>query len=373
MFILQIVSGISLALSLVPEVMLVPSSRDEEDADAIFTDDFYWLHERGVDVIFIFSYVHLARKLYLLNNYLAQEFAWKSGAFILMIIQVVTFLGLVLCSTHLSDITLKIASNTMHQIFNLKTKVYWWLFTDKNLNTDTIIRLAYAHYIAAFVLFGLVIMHSVDMHYDWKTDYNADGLKNELQWWNEVIINEIMTFIYLMLFVLLVSLVLYSEPEAISYELFMWGDVGFITDPNFNQVAPHWYFRPLMAFLLVIPHALIGVFGLGLFFMLIYYQISLHNAGELRAYKSGLFKGLLNTGFFKNFHTDGFHVDFSFVHQLKFFSFLMAVLYTTTFLPNGKYYLAVGGNDALLISYIIIFLYLTFPTKTGITSKRASV
>lgn len=176
-----------------------------------------------------------------------------------------------------------------------------------------------------------------------------------------------------MLFVLLVSLVLYSEPEAISYELFMWGDVGFITDPNFNQVAPHWYFRPLMAFLLVIPHALIGVFGLGLFFMLIYYQISLHNAGELRAYKSGLFKGLLNTGFFKNFHTDGFHVDFSFVHQLKFFSFLMAVLYTTTFLPNGKYYLAVGGNDALLISYIIIFLYLTFPTKTGITSKRASV
>lgn len=166
MFILQILSGICLALSLVPEVMLVPSGRDEEDADAIFTDDFFWIHERGVDVIFIFSYVHLARKLYLLNNYLAQEFAWKSGAFALMIIQVVTFLGLVLCSTHLSDITLKIASNTMHQLFNLKTKVYWWLFTDKNLNTDTFVRLAYAHYIAAFVLFGLVIMHAVDMHYD---------------------------------------------------------------------------------------------------------------------------------------------------------------------------------------------------------------
>lgn len=75
MFVLQIISGICLALSLVPEVMLVPSARDEEDADAMFTDDFFWLHERGVDIIFIFSYVHLARKLYLLNNYLAQEFA----------------------------------------------------------------------------------------------------------------------------------------------------------------------------------------------------------------------------------------------------------------------------------------------------------
>lgn len=74
-FVLQIVSGVSLALSLIPETMLVPSSRDEEDADAIFTDDFFWLHERGVDIIFIFSYVHLARKLYLVNNYLSQEFA----------------------------------------------------------------------------------------------------------------------------------------------------------------------------------------------------------------------------------------------------------------------------------------------------------
>lgn len=40
-FVFQIVSGISLALSLIPETMLVPSSRDEEDADALFTDDFF--------------------------------------------------------------------------------------------------------------------------------------------------------------------------------------------------------------------------------------------------------------------------------------------------------------------------------------------
>jgi len=158
-----------------------------------------------------------------------------------------------------------------------------------------------------------------------------------------------------MLLVLVVSLILYSEPEAISYELFMWGDIGFITDPNFNQVAPHWYFRPLMAFLLVVPHALIGVFGLALFFILIYYQISLHNAGELRSYRAKLFKGIVNTGFFKNYNVSTFHIDFNFIYQLRFFIFFMACLYTTTFLPNGKYYLAVGGNDALLASYIYIF------------------
>lgn len=290
-----------------------------------------------------------------------------------MLIQVVTFLGLVLCSTHLSDITLKIASNTMHQLFNLKTKVYWWLFTDKNLNTDTIIRLAYAHYISAFVLFGLVVMHAVDMHYDWKADYSADGLKNELQWWNEVVINEVSTFLLFASAVLAASLLLYSEPEAVGYELFMWGDVGFVTDPNFNQVAPHWYFRPLMAFLLVVPHALMGVFGLALFFVLIYYQISLYNAGELRGYRPSLFKGLVNTRFLRGYPSGSRHVDFSLWYQLRFFTFGLACLYTTTFLPNGKYYLSVGGNDALLASYIIIFVHLTFPARGGVTPGRASV
>lgn len=128
-----------------------------------------------------------------------------------------------------------------------------------------------------------------------------------------------------------------------------------------------------MAFLLVIPHALIGVFGLALFFILIYYQISLHNTGELRAYKSGLYKGLTNTNFFKNYTTDTFHVDFSFTYQLRFFLFFFACLYTTTFLPNGKYYLAVGGNDALLASYMFIFIHLTFPSRVSMTTKKTII
>jgi quinol-cytochrome oxidoreductase complex cytochrome b subunit len=61
----QIVSGIMLALSLLPEPMLIPVVRDEEDLEDLYIDDFFWLHERGVDLIFIFSYIHLFRKLYL--------------------------------------------------------------------------------------------------------------------------------------------------------------------------------------------------------------------------------------------------------------------------------------------------------------------
>jgi quinol-cytochrome oxidoreductase complex cytochrome b subunit len=83
-----------------------------------------------------------------------------------LLIQGVVFFGLVLCCTHLSEITLTIAANALHTFFFFKGKAYWWLFTDRLLNTDTMIRLAYAHYLAAFFLAFLGLIHGIDMHYD---------------------------------------------------------------------------------------------------------------------------------------------------------------------------------------------------------------
>jgi len=162
----QIVSGIMLALSLLPEPMLIPVVRDEEDLEDLYIDDFFWLHERGVDLIFIFSYIHLFRKLYLNIFEYEHEAAWKSGVFTFLVFQVVVFCGLVLCCTHLSEITLTIAANILHTFFFFYGKFYWWVFTDKQLNCDTLIRLAYAHYLAAFYLAYIALLHGVDMHYD---------------------------------------------------------------------------------------------------------------------------------------------------------------------------------------------------------------
>jgi hypothetical protein len=78
----------------------------------------------------------------------------------------VTFLGLVLCCTHLSDVTLTIAANILHTFFGFFGKVYWWPFTDKQLNSDTLIRLAYAHYVSGFYMAYISLIHGVDMHHD---------------------------------------------------------------------------------------------------------------------------------------------------------------------------------------------------------------
>jgi len=70
----------------------------------------------------------------------------------------------------------------MHTFFLFHGKFYWWIFTDKNLNSDTLIRLAYGHYVSAFYMAYLGLLHGIDMHYDWKNESSYDGLETEMSW-----------------------------------------------------------------------------------------------------------------------------------------------------------------------------------------------
>ncbi|MCB1711706.1 MAG: hypothetical protein KDH96_04275 [Candidatus Riesia sp.] len=71
----QVISGIMLSFSYVPESMNIPLSREEEDLENRYVDDFFFLHERGVDLLELFLFIHLLRKLYLNLADVEQEFA----------------------------------------------------------------------------------------------------------------------------------------------------------------------------------------------------------------------------------------------------------------------------------------------------------
>lgn len=327
----------------------------------MYTDDFFWLHERGVDLLFIFSWFHLWRKLYNHTIDYEHDNTWRSGVFTFLILHVVTFLGLVLCCTHLSEITLLIAVNIVNTFFLNIGKFYWWLFTDKQLNCDTVIRLAYAHYVSAFFLFYLGVVHSFDMHYDWKNEVFFDGIETEISWWDEALSSELSWTSIIFANFALICWFLYPDPEALSYELFMWGDVGMVNDIRFYGVAPHWYFRPYMAWLIVVPYHNTGIFGLIFFFWLLFLQPILHGHSHQLLYlkKSLIFLNfkLKKRHFFKN---TTISIQVHLVYQVLYGLFIMACLYASSFLPYGRFYNRLGGNIGMLGSYIFIFFYLTF-------------
>ena len=52
--------------------------------------------------------------------------------------------------------------------------------------------------------------------------------------------------------------------------------------------------------------------------------------------------------------------DISFQWLICYGFFLTALMYTSSFLPYGRFYNKIGGNFWLLISYFYIFSFLTF-------------
>lgn len=350
-----------LAFSLVPESMLVAMVRDEEDTEDLYIDDFFWMHERGVDLIFIFSYVHLFRKLYLNVFEVETEASWKSGVLLFLIFQVVVFLGLVLCCTHLSEITLTIAANVLHTFFAFKGKAYWWIFTDKQLSTDTLIRLAYAHYLSAFYMVFLGILHGIDIHYDWKNEAFYEGMLIEMVWWDEALSNELNLYFVVLLSITITFWWLYVDPEALSYEIFMWGDVGLVTDVRFYGVAPHWYFRPFMAWLIACPFHKTGIFGLLFFFFILYFQPNLHGVTEQNDYSVKTNNFFFVSTFKKTIQSGTVvSLESNMYHQTMYSLFIMCCLYTTSFLPYGRFFQRIGGNWGFVFSYMYIFCYLAF-------------
>jgi hypothetical protein len=45
--------------------------------------------------------------------------------------------------------------------------------------------------VSAFFVFYLGILHSFDMHYDWKNEVFFDGIETEISWWDEALSSEL--------------------------------------------------------------------------------------------------------------------------------------------------------------------------------------
>lgn len=67
--VLQIITGIMISFGAINDCILLSQAREEDDMGDLYNDDFYYYHERGVDFIFIFLYLHLFRKIFLKASY----------------------------------------------------------------------------------------------------------------------------------------------------------------------------------------------------------------------------------------------------------------------------------------------------------------
>ena len=111
-----------------------------------------------------------------------------------------------------------------------------------------------------------------------------------------------------------------------------------------------------MAWLTVCPMHVTGIMGLLLMFFTLYHQVALAGTDDFFMVKSPT--SITSSSVIIN--KRHLNMDFSLLSQINFYVFVMALLYTTTFLPAGRYYQRVSGNFGMLFSYFYVLCYLTF-------------
>jgi quinol-cytochrome oxidoreductase complex cytochrome b subunit len=109
--VLQMWSGLLLALYYVPDPSFVLTFREEYVNEVWWYFYVYKIHVIGVDTIFVFSYLHILKKIYLKNHVEADVDGWFTGAYAFLFYHVVVFLGITLSTNHLGDVTITIAAN----------------------------------------------------------------------------------------------------------------------------------------------------------------------------------------------------------------------------------------------------------------------
>ena len=117
-----------------------------------------------------------------------------------------------------------------------------------------------------------------------------------------------------------------------------------------------------MAWLVVCPYHKTGVFGLIFFFFILFHQPTLHGLGaqsKFLARPTPVYQLLGAKS--RVYVPNQTPVEINLFYQIFFFFFLMCALYTSSFLPYGKYYNRLGGNIGMLAAYFYVFFYLTFP------------
>ena len=135
----------------------------------------------------------------------------------------------------------------------------------------------------------------------------------------------------------------------ISYSLANFEFWPILENIDFALAIPHWYLRPLMSSLVVIPHHYLGFFYIIIFFITLT-QLTFWEDVE-KISKSELNSDYINIKFPN---------DLSITTIYFFILFILLMSYTALIIPTGRYFVSLGSNEVLVFTFwfIIIFLFI---------------
>ena len=264
--VLQIVTGILLAMNYKPDVELAFASVEYIMRDVWGGWFIRYMHSTGASLFFVVIYLHMFRGLLYGSYRSPRELIWIFGMIIFLAMMATAFFGYLLPWGQMSFWGAQVIVNLFETLPFIGGALSEWIRGDYVISDITLNRFYAFHYLIPFILVGLVFLHIVALHKvgsnnpdgieikqgpkgnNWSADAPADGVPFHPYYTVKDIFG---TVVFMAVFMGIV----FFLPEMGGY---------FLEQPNYepanplktpDHIAPVWYFTPYYAILRAIPSA----------------------------------------------------------------------------------------------------------------------
>ena len=253
--IIQIVTGLFLAIHYTPHVDLAFSSVAHICRDVNFGWLLRYIHANGASIFFICIYIHIARGIYY-GSFFYQE-VWRIGVVILLLTIATAFIGYVLPWGQIRFWGATVITNLFSAIPYIGPALVEWLWGGFAVGNATLNRFFALHFMLPFVIAAMSALHLLFLHQTGSN--NPLGIFAPQQM---VPFHPYYTFKDLVGFVWLLGALILLSLLAPNY---LGDPENFIpANPMVTplHIKPEWYFLWAYAILRSIPNKLGGVIAI---------------------------------------------------------------------------------------------------------------
>nr|YP_010338887.1 apocytochrome b [Bangia atropurpurea]UNJ18854.1 apocytochrome b [Bangia atropurpurea] len=252
--IIQIVTGIFLAMHYTPHVDLAFISVEHIMRDVNFGWLLRYIHANGASMFFIVVYIHIFRGLYYGSYTAPRQFVWVVGVVILLLMIITAFIGYVLPWGQMSLWGATVITNLVSAVPLVGDSIVAWLWGGFSVDNATLNRFFSLHYLLPFVIAAASLVHLAALHQEGSGNpLGIDASGDKIPMYPYFIVKDLLGIVVFMIFF---SFFVYFSPNLLGHP-----DNYIEANPMVTpaHIVPEWYFLPFYAILRSIPHKLGGV------------------------------------------------------------------------------------------------------------------
>jgi quinol-cytochrome oxidoreductase complex cytochrome b subunit len=256
MLVVQILSGVVLAMHYVPHESMAFDSVERIMRDVNYGWLIRYIHSNGASMFFIAVYIHIFRGLYYGSYKAPREVLWLLGIVIYLLMMATGFLGYTLPWGQMSFWGATVITNFFSAIPFVGEYITQWLWGSFAVDNTTLQRFFSLHYLLPFVIFGVVVLHIWALHIPGNNNplgIDVKGPADTVPFHPYYTIKDLFA---LVVFVLFFSYFIFFNPNFLGHADNYIQANRLVTPPH---IVPEWYYLPLYAILRSVPDKLAGV------------------------------------------------------------------------------------------------------------------